>query len=782
MKRAILSLLLLATVVSGLMAQSDAMYIYRNDGVINAFLKTDIDSIRHSFLDLDSVMHSENVTQEVWTVDSVYRIPLTAIDSVSFVTPETKYKQNVIRLEEDLMEYVLRQDSLTIFFSSSLPSAIKPRVGDKLVTLEMSDVLPIGFAGEVTEVKNSSDEVEVVCTAVSLEDVFECYYGYTEMGWDGKNLVRSNYHDSRRKAEGTFAPGKLTLNLINNQGFTNSYVPNDELSGDFSELRSDISVTPVVWGSAFVIVNPFYGVNVSLTVTGNYNLEENFTLKGGLSWKKDITLPYPYDRVFWPIAPLVDVYIKPGMFVQAGGEFAIQQQWTQEYRSIFHYEYSSRGEQLMDNVNKLIPVSSGHSGEAALKGYIGAGFFLEVGFDFIHTKKADLANVNLRAEAGVNLEGSLVLTKSDMENAMKSTAVYEQLRDTEVSLNWFYGLSANAQFWKWSVSHDVNLPGLKLNNQGKIFSMALAPTFSDVKATRIGGATDVNAEASISCPDLLGGRCLKVDVGFVLKDEEGNDVTPRSYNISGYNGSGGTKEMNHQFSNVPSDGKKLKVYPHIKWMGVDILASPSADVEDIYYTCPDDHHPHAIDLGLPSGTKWCCCNVGASTPEGYGGYYAWGETSEKSYYGPSTYKYAVLGDSNAFWYDNGHYYRSTNIGSDIAGTSYDVAHVRMGASWRMPSHDQQMELMNNCSRQWTQQNGVNGILVTGPSGGQVFLPAAGSRWYVEHYGAGSYGFYWSSSLDPADDYGAYGLYFNSGYWNWLNGYRDIGLSVRAVRP
>ncbi len=781
MKRTILSLLLLwacsmfNSQCSMAQAQSDAMYIYRNDGVINAFLKTEIDSIRHSSLDLDSLMHAENVVQEVWTVDSVYRIPLAAIDSVSFITPETKYKPSVIRLEEDLMDYVLRQDSMTIFFSTSLPSAIKPRVGDKLVTLEMSDVFPVGFAGEVTEVTNNSDDVEVVCTAVRLEDIFECYYGYSEMEWDGKNFVRRNTHNGRLKAEGTFAPGKLTLNLIDNKGFTNSYVPNDELSCDLSELRSDISVTPVVWGSAFVIVNPFYGVNVSLTVTGNYSLEENFSLKGGLSWKNDITLPYPYDRVFWPIAPLVDVYIKPGVFVQAGGEFAIQQQWTQEYRSIFHYEYSSRGEQLIDNVNKLIPVSSGHSGEAALNGYIGAGFFLEVGFDFIHTKKADLANVNLRAEAGVNLEGSLVLTKSDMENAMKSTAVYEQLRDTEVSLNWFYGLSANAQFWKWSVSHDVNLPGLKLNNQGKIFSMALAPTFSDVKATRIGGATDVNAEARISCPALLGGRCLKVDAGFVLKDEEGNDVIPRSFNISGYNGSGGTKEMNHQFSNVPSDGKKFKVYPHIKWMGVDILASPSADVEESYFTCPDDNHPHAIDLGLPSGTKWCCCNVGASTPEDYGGYYAWGETSEKSVSDLDTYAYG--------YYDSDGWICWTNIGSDIAGTGYDAATVNMGAPWRMPSTAQQQEIINNCSRQWTTQNGVNGILVTGRNGGQIFLPAAGLRYDNELSHLGSRGYYWSSSLYPYYDGNAYYLYFNSDsryrydYWG-----RYVGQSVRAVRP
>ena len=188
----------------------------------------------------------------------------------------------------------------------------------------------------------------------------------------------------------------------------------------------------------------------------------------------------------------------------------------------------------------------------------------------------------------------------------------------------------------------------------------------------------------------------------------------------------------------------------------------------VYLTCPNDNHPHAIDLGLPSGTKWCCCNVGASTPEDYGGYYAWGETSEKSVYNWDTYAYY---NSNTGY---------VNIGSDIAGTQYDVAHVRMGAPWRMPSTAQQHELINNCSQQWTQKNGVKGIRVTGRNGGQIFLPAAGDRGKLNN--AGSYGFYWSSSLDPSSDYYACDMHFLSGHWYWYSYFRSSGFSVRAVCP
>ena len=137
----------------------------------------------------------------------------------------------------------------------------------------------------------------------------------------------------------------------------------------------------------------------------------------------------------------------------------------------------------------------------------------------------------------------------------------------------------------------------------------------------------------------------------------------------------------------------------------------------LFLSCPDDHHPHAIDLGLPSGTKWCCCNVGADKPEEYGDYFAWGEPFGKSYYSSDNY---VHYDSNTGGY--------TNIGSDIARTDYDAATIIMRPPWRMPTIAQQQELIDNCSHEWTQQNGVSGILVTGPNGGRIFLPAAGFSW------------------------------------------------------
>ena len=180
----------------------------------------------------------------------------------------------------------------------------------------------------------------------------------------------------------------------------------------------------------------------------------------------------------------------------------------------------------------------------------------------------------------------------------------------------------------------------------------------------------------------------------------------------------------------------------------------------------------AIDLGLPSGTKWASWNVGASAPEEYGGFYAWGETEEKDYYAWDSYRH----------YD-GSWDTCIDIGYDIAGTEYDVAHVKWGGSWRMPTKAQLDELIECCTITWTSQESVNGTLVTGPNGATIFLPAAGVRGYDDHYNEGWCGHYWLSSLFYGDEDSANYLYYFSDLW-FYDSYEErfYGLSVRPVCP
>ena len=186
-----------------------------------------------------------------------------------------------------------------------------------------------------------------------------------------------------------------------------------------------------------------------------------------------------------------------------------------------------------------------------------------------------------------------------------------------------------------------------------------------------------------------------------------------------------------------------------------------------------------VDLGLPSGLKWATCNVGASSPNEYGNYYAWGETGEKGLCDWDTYKWCKGGDDTMTKY-------CTNSNDGIVDNKTvldledDVAHVKWGGSWRMPTLDEQKELLDNCTWIWTTENGINGYRVTGPNGNSIFLPAAGYLCGAEINRQGGIGCYWSSSLDNDDSYIACFLYFDSAidYWESLG--RLQGRSVRPV--
>ena len=196
----------------------------------------------------------------------------------------------------------------------------------------------------------------------------------------------------------------------------------------------------------------------------------------------------------------------------------------------------------------------------------------------------------------------------------------------------------------------------------------------------------------------------------------------------------------------------------------------------------DDNHEW-VDLGLPSGTLWATCNVGASAPEQYGDYFAWGETAPKDCYEWFTYKWCN-GSRNTMtkYCTNSSYgYNGFTDGKTELDPEDDAAYVNWGPSWRMPTTQQQGELYDNCSSTWTTLNGVSGRLFTGPNGNTLFLPAAGYRWYELLYYAGSWGDYWSRTLRPDYTLFANSLNFDSVGVSWNGDYRHRGYSVRAVR-
>ncbi len=200
---------------------------------------------------------------------------------------------------------------------------------------------------------------------------------------------------------------------------------------------------------------------------------------------------------------------------------------------------------------------------------------------------------------------------------------------------------------------------------------------------------------------------------------------------------------------------------------------------------PDAHE--FVDLGLPSGTLWATCNIGANSPEEYGDYFAWGETegydSGKTNFNWSTYKWWNGSSTSLTKYNRDSNYGTVDNKTELDPED-DAAYVNWGPAWRMPSIEQFRELINSSytTTEWTTQNGVNGRKITSKTNGNsIFLPAAGYRYDSSPQMAGSNGKYWSRTLySDYADYARY-LYFDSSVYGTDDNSRYCGRSVRPVR-
>ena len=187
--------------------------------------------------------------------------------------------------------------------------------------------------------------------------------------------------------------------------------------------------------------------------------------------------------------------------------------------------------------------------------------------------------------------------------------------------------------------------------------------------------------------------------------------------------------------------------------GSGVFASCSVEVYRIEI-------PQAIDMG--TNVKWASFNIGASTPSENGVYFAWGETETKLSYQWETYKFGFSQDGPFSKYNIIPY---TIIKLDPED---DVAHVKLGGSWRMPTIDDWNQLLKKCTWTW---NGANGYIVTAANGNSIFLPAAGYRNQLSFVREGTYGYYWSSTLNPFDGPGyAWDIDFNS---------KTIGINIQT---
>ena len=440
----------------------DAFYIYRNDGDFDGFFYDQVIRMGYSKFDLDSVEHDVYVVQEIETADSLYRIPLAAIDSIGFQQPEIIFSQNMRNMDEDgLTDYVDDVDDHTLFLRQDTPDDLLPKVGEVLVSFEkiknhyFEDVSDYGedhefggFGGKVVSVKRIQYGFYRVDTEKlsDISDVFQQFItveqvGVDEQGHARRRIAGFRYDDNSRRWMPKKANGEGSIFLV-----------------DFSgSLHSDLDIGSSGSASIELGVKMKVGLNVAYNITWRriffkigssfgFGLTPGATLKTSASFDGEVVgLPRFIESIKFPaVAPLFQTRPLPKIFVRGGGDLALKLTLPQVACNIntaiiydsdksFPFDFSkSITGPSESGVADNVPFNTGDL-ELSLSG------FLQIGMKFpanIETNDwiSDIiqTNVSLDFFVGPKIEGSVALSASVLSNP---NAAYNTLKNCQFTLH-----------------------------------------------------------------------------------------------------------------------------------------------------------------------------------------------------------------------------------------------------------------------------------------------------------------------------------------------------------
>ena len=469
MRRSILTLVLCILCLCPLFSQ-EAFYIYRNDGDFNGFFYDEVVEMRYSKLALDSVEYEQYVTYEIELADTVYRIPLAAIDSIGFQQPEIIFNENLRHM--DLLEmtpYVLARDSQTLTFSNELPTSLMPQVGNVLVGF--TGILEEGgFGGRVTSVTSSGNTIIVQTEELTqLSDVFVQFITIEQVGYDesGQQVMRRIAGENRIRQ----GQGGTNLTLFNIS--TNLHLPLPLENENFS-ITIDAGISLKAKLSMVYMIND-EGFFVKASTSEEFAFETGFDFKVHGDDHKDLAiLPGPLNAIKFPAAlPIFELRPFPVFGVRWGGEINVKvhfptiggrlvQSFTLDNHATPQAKFTSNCFNTTPQMSNILDVSDNTSVELTFEGFVQCG----IKFDFgIHTNSwfSKIASAGMGAElwVGPKADASLNINNSSY---MASEGPYA-LADSHLGLSLLsLDLEANAYTYNtiWKEEHkytwgDANL-------------------------------------------------------------------------------------------------------------------------------------------------------------------------------------------------------------------------------------------------------------------------------------------------------------------------------------
>lgn len=586
MKRRLYLLILFAAVAISSMAQNigEAFYIYRNDGGFNAFFRDEVISMEYSYEDAEGNTYDEIVTQIINTVDSVYYIPLSAIDSVSFIQPETKYNNNVVKMEP-LLPYIISVDGLAVTFSNDIPASLMPKEGDVLIHDNFdSEILPEGFAGRIIQCNGQ----KIICDSISFEDIYEeivCCGRFDAIDDAASKIMRF----VPRRAD--FTSGIEINGIVGSKG-----------SGIYCSARGNLGLTLRVCLKYSITQPPYF----ELSLTPDLKLAFEIGVKGHLS--SENLLSNRYTLIALPIPDT------PFMFRVWGGEVlncSVDASVTASTEASLGFKIGVKYEDgafkgICQNTSKWFSTPN-------VTGNISGSIFGGIQLGFGICTYGNVISLNLENEAGAEFVANL---SEDLMNSNK----YEELQKAHFDLNLkaTTGLSIYAQILKWvNTSEKWNLLSARMN----INSWKLVPAFQKPSVT----INDLrSADISVIPSEKL---LFPVSIGIGVWDEADNlfdaQYCPNTYRAFENWGLS-------QFQTTITDllpNQNYMVYPLVKLFGIELRATPSIEfgedleiqtgaVKNIEATSADTYgHIVTEDLKSVSKYEYGICYIEKDGPD-----------------------------------------------------------------------------------------------------------------------------------------------------------------------
>lgn len=439
-----LALLLMVSVLNVRAQAPDAFYIYKNDGTTMPFFNDLVDSVKWSNYDLDGNYHRVAVVQEVYTTDSLYRIPLELIDSIGFHKPDNKYTADAVRMEQQpWWEYVTEYiDTLNvIMLRQDVPESIMPKVGDKLVTVVQNDIFPGGFMGKVVHIEPNPEDGQqiVICERLDFKDVFTEFTA--SAGFVAQEPAAAAARaDSPRKRHIDI---DKTIHWPKIDFIGGSYGVQVGRSWDLGGDKSKSLGGGITWGyepeydiELWVHYSIETGLEYQYKHRGTVNIKRTYNIQGTGSYHKD----QDFGHYKWPIpnCPLLWWYVEPGVFVDASVTASLNWFSQQKYHDYVFVSYKEYEPDLNVYTARTWDETPAESSSASftLGGSLSAGFYTEIGLrlpPITGLQDNDTKYLMGRIQLGARLEGSAEVDMNEMiVKGFKDASMYRVLNQ-EVS-------------------------------------------------------------------------------------------------------------------------------------------------------------------------------------------------------------------------------------------------------------------------------------------------------------------------------------------------------------